>query len=168
MGVVTSRPDLVRSLILMDTSAETFVPDDSGVRAMLRGYIDNFDPARGMPADWGMPGPEDDLIARATTQAWRDARQQQQLGMDAYAAKALGGLLLDGVPFGSQLGSITCPVTVLVGERDHPLVDQAPDLAAAVTDGRLVVIPGAYHSPQLTHPSQWREAVEAHLAWVNG
>jgi pimeloyl-ACP methyl ester carboxylesterase len=53
-----------------------------------------------------------------------------------------------------------------VGEHDHPLVDQAPDLAAAVAEGRLTVIPGAYHSPQLTHADEWRAAVEAHLAWA--
>jgi pimeloyl-ACP methyl ester carboxylesterase len=62
-----------------------------------------------------------------------------------------------------QLPSITCPVTVVVGEHDHPLVDQAPELASLVTDGRLTVIPGAYHSPQLTHPDAWRAALEEHL-----
>ena len=63
----------------------------------------------------------------------------------------------------ARLPSIACPTTVIVGEHDHPLVDQAPELAAEVADGRLTVIEGAYHSPQLTHPSEWRAAVEAHL-----
>ena len=35
-----------------------------------------------------------------------------------------------------------------------------------MADGRLTVIPGAYHSPQLTHAEEWRAAVEAHLAWA--
>jgi hypothetical protein len=39
-------------------------------------------------------------------------------------------------------------------------------LAGEVADGRLTVVPGAYHSPQLTHAAQWKAAVEAHLAWV--
>jgi pimeloyl-ACP methyl ester carboxylesterase len=54
-----------------------------------------------------------------------------------------------------------------VGEHDRPLVDQAPALAAAAANGRLTVIPGAYHSPQLTHPTEWRAAAEAHLAWAD-
>ena len=62
--------------------------------------------------------------------------------------------------------SITCPTTVIAGEHDHPLIDQAPELAAEVADGRLTVIPGAYHSPQLTHAAAWRAAVEEHLAWA--
>ena len=59
-----------------------------------------------------------------------------------------------------RLGEITVPVTVIVGSEDHPLVDQAPDLAAEVGDGELVVIEGAYHSPQLTHSAEWLAAIE--------
>ena len=55
---------------------------------------------------------------------------------------------------------------MIAGAHDHPLVDQAPALAGEVADGRLTVIPGAYHSPQLTHVGPWRAAVGAHLAWV--
>jgi pimeloyl-ACP methyl ester carboxylesterase len=36
-------------------------------------------------------------------------------------------------------------------------------LAAEVSNGRLVVVKGAYHSPQLTHPDEWRAAVAEHL-----
>jgi pimeloyl-ACP methyl ester carboxylesterase len=53
---------------------------------------------------------------------------------------------------------------VLVGENDHPFVDRAPELAADLPNGRLVVIDGAYHSPQLTHSDEWLAAVAEHLA----
>ena len=46
------------------------------------------------------------------------------------------------------------------------MVDQAPALAAEVANGRTTVIAGAFHSPQLTHPDEWRAAVEAHLEWT--
>ena len=46
------------------------------------------------------------------------------------------------------------------------MVDQAPELAGEVADGRLAIIAGGYHSPQLTHPTEWRAVVEAHLAWA--
>jgi pimeloyl-ACP methyl ester carboxylesterase len=89
--------------------------------------------------------------------------------MDAYAVKALGLALMADIDQGetslrADLPRITCPTTVVAGEHDHPLVDQAPELAAEVADGTLVVIPGAYHSPQLTHADTWRTAVEEHLA----
>ncbi len=78
----------------------------------------------------------------------------------------MGDAADDDASLRARLPSIACPTTVIVGEHDHPLVDQAPELAGEVANGRLTVIPGAYHSPQLTHASEWRAAVEAHLAWA--
>jgi pimeloyl-ACP methyl ester carboxylesterase len=175
MGLVQDRPDLVRSLILMDTTAWSFAPPDEGARAFVHGWISSFDPSRGMPASFNIAGPEDALIEARTPPEWQREKEATFAAMDAYAVKGLGTALLgddNGVGDGKErppcvdLGSIACPTTVLVGEHDHPLVDQAPDLAAAVAEGRLTVIPGAYHSPQLTHADEWRAAVEAHLAWA--
>jgi pimeloyl-ACP methyl ester carboxylesterase len=171
MTMVLARPELVHSLILMDTSAWSFQPQDEGLRAMARDYIVAFDPARGMPAALSLGGPEDVLIAAAVPAEWQRQKDAIFTGMDAYAVKALGSALWTEIPDGpsslrSRLRSITCPTTVVVGEHDHPLAEQAPDLAGEVADGRLCVIQGAYHSPQLTHPDAWRAAVEAHLAWA--
>ena len=171
MTMVLARPDLVRSLILMDTSAWSFLPPDEKIRAMVHGFIDAFDPAGGMPTTLSMGGPEDILIEEGTPPAWRKEKDAIFTAMDAYAVKALGGVLMGDLPDGAaslraKLPSIVCPTTVIAGEHDHPLVDQAPELANEVADGRLTVIPGAYHSPQLTHASEWRAAVEDHLAWA--
>jgi pimeloyl-ACP methyl ester carboxylesterase len=171
MGVVLARPDLVRSLILMDTSAWSFLPRDKEIREMVHGYIDAFDPARGMPASLSLGGPEDLLIEAHTPAAWRAEKDACFARMDAYAVKGLGTELMgdaadeDG-SLRANLPSITCPTTVIAGEHDRPLVDQAPELAAEVAQGRLTIIPGAYHSPQLTHATEWRAAVQDHLAWA--
>jgi 3-oxoadipate enol-lactonase len=174
MGLVQDHPELVRSLILMDTTAWSFAPPDEGARAFVRGWISSFDPSRGMPGSFNIGGPEDALIEARTPPEWQRKKEAAFAAMDAYAVKALGTALLgdDGVDDGKKrspcvdLGSIACPTTVIVGEHDHPLVDQAPELAAGVAEGRLAVIPGAYHSPQLTHADEWLAAVEAHLAWA--
>jgi pimeloyl-ACP methyl ester carboxylesterase len=165
MTAVLARPDLVRSLILMDTSGWSFLLPDEAVRNMVQGFIAKFDPARGLPGRPPWKSPEDHLIEERTPEDWRARRDEVYTGMDAYAYKALGmTLAFEGkVDLRHELGAVTCPVTVLAGELDHPLVDQAADLAAAVAHGRLVVIPGAYHSPQLTHPDEWRAAVLEHL-----
>jgi 3-oxoadipate enol-lactonase len=169
LHVVLDRPDLVHSLVLMDTSAWSFVPPDDNIRALVRAWIEAFDPSQGMPDKLGPFGPEDALIEGAMPATWLAEKQRIFSGMDAYAVKALGSALMVDMDQGetslrADLPSITCPTTVIAGEHDHPLVDQAPELAAEVADGRLVVIPGAYHSPQLTHPEPWRAAVEGHLA----
>ncbi len=173
MTMALARPELVHSLILMDTSAWSFQPVDEDLRTMARDYIVAFDPARGMPAALSLGGPEDVLIAAAVPPDWQKQKDAIFTGMDAYAVKALGSALWTEIPDGRdslrrRLSSITCPTTVVVGEHDHPLVEQAPELAAEVANGRLSVIEGAYHSPQLTHPDAWRAAVEAHVAWATG
>jgi 3-oxoadipate enol-lactonase len=168
MTMVLERPDLVRSLILMDTSAWSFQPPDEEIRAMVHQFIDSFDPTGGMPTDFSLEGPEDKLVEITVPPEWKQEKDGITAGMDAYALKGLGLELWADAEEGpdslrSRLHAITCVLTVIVGEHDHPLVDQAPALAAEVADGQLVVIEGAYHSPQLTHPAEWRAAVEAHL-----
>jgi pimeloyl-ACP methyl ester carboxylesterase len=171
MGLVLARPDLVHSLVLMDTSAWSFLPSDKEIRALVHGFINSFDPAGGMPTTMSMGGPEDVLIEEQTPAEWRKEKDAIFAGMDAYAVKALGGALMgdvadDDTSLRVKLPLIACPTTVIVGEHDHPLVDQGPALADEVADGRLTVIPGAYHSPQLTHASAWRTAVRDHLSWA--
>ena len=114
-----------------------------------------------MPTTMSFGGPEDVLIEAAVPAEWQKEKEAIFAGMDAYAVKALGMALMADVADGRRpcrptFPPITCPTTVIVGEHDHPLVDQAPDLAAELDDGRLTVIEGAYHSPQLTHPDAWR------------
>jgi pimeloyl-ACP methyl ester carboxylesterase len=169
MTMVLARPDLVRSLILMDTSAWSFQPPDEEMRTLVHQFIHSFDPAGGMPNDFSLEGPEDTLMRATMPAEWVAQKETITAGMDPYALKGLGVELWADAEEGpgslrSRLAGISCPVTVIAGERDHPLVDQAPALTAEVADGRLVVIDGAYHSPQLTHPDEWRAAVEDHLA----
>jgi pimeloyl-ACP methyl ester carboxylesterase len=171
MGVTLARPDLVHSLVLMDTSAWSFLPPDEEIRGLVHGFINAFDPSAGMPTTLSMGGPEEALIEASTPDEWRKEKDAIFAGMDPYAVKALGGALMgdaadDDRSLRANLPSISCPTTVIVGEHDHPLVDQAPELTGEVADGRLTVIAGAYHSPQLTHADEWRAAVEAHLDWV--
>ena len=70
------------------------------------------------------------------------AKDEIFAGMDAYAVKALGLALMgdqdaDASSFRAELPAVRCPTTVIAGEHDHPMVDQAPALAAEVANGRL-------------------------------
>ena len=103
---------------------------------------------------------------------WQEEKDAIFAGMDAYAVKALGfgpvdrrsadgpGSLRAGCPPSpARPPSSWASTTTRWSTRPRTL-------AAEVADGRLTVIAGAYHSPQLTHPDAWRAAVEAHLAWA--
>lgn len=168
LRVTLNRPDLVRSLILMDTSAWSFQPPDPELARMMTSFLEGFDPTRGLPDGSAFANPEDALIAAATPAEWQAIKADMAAAFDPYAFKALGRELFEpgSASLRDRLGEITCPVTVIVGEHDHPFIGQAPELAAEVADGALNVIAGAYHSPQLTHPDEWIAAVQGHLARV--
>ncbi|HEX3794289.1 MAG TPA: alpha/beta hydrolase [Acidimicrobiales bacterium] len=168
LGTALARPDLVNSLILMDTSAWSFVPDNEKIRAGLATFMDRLDPSRGVPdpKTFDLGGPEADLILAVAPEHLRE-RDRNFLGMDPYAIKALGMAILGSegsVSYRERLGEIKVPATFLVGEHDHPMVDQAAEHVTSLSDGHLALIPGAYHSPQLTHRTEWLAAIEGHLA----
>ena len=172
MGLVLSRPDLVSTAVFIDTSAWSFMPPNDEIRRLVRDWIEAFDPSRGMPASMNLGGPEDELIEKSVPATWQEEKDAIFAGMDAYAVKAFGTALMGDVAdsemsLRDRLPSITCPTTVIAGEHDHPLIDQAPELASLVANGRLAIIGGAYHSPQLTHPEEWKEAMRSHLAWAD-
>ncbi|HRQ39458.1 MAG TPA: alpha/beta fold hydrolase [Chloroflexota bacterium] len=58
------------------------------------------------------------------------------------------------------LGDIDVPVLVIHGADDQLIpVSEAEAMAAAVPDGRLVIIPGAGHMPNLEQPDAFTDAV---------
>ena len=155
----------VRRLVLMDTSSTDFVPDDEPTASLIAGFMATFDPARGLPGAMP-PSPEDGLIEAATPEEWRDRKDELSAGFDPYAMKVLGSALLAGSePLGldDAVGAIDVPTLVLVGSRDGALVQRADEMAAMIPGATLARIDGAYHSPQLTHPDEWRAAVLGHL-----
>ena len=160
-----SRPDLVHSLVLMDTSAWSFVPADEVQAGAIRAFIEAFDPGGGLPDLRSLGSPEDDLIAQRTPLSWQTRRDELSAAFDPFAMKALGAELFDPerISLRHRLHELTCPVTVLVGSLDHPLVDQADALTGEIPCARLEIIEGAYHSPQLTHPTEWGQALGRHI-----
>lgn len=159
-------PELVRSLVLMDTSAWSFRPSDPDVAALVDAFFAGYDPAGGLPDPALLRGPEAALIDAATPSWWRSRRDELWPAFDPFALAALGTeLFAEGAPSPrSRLGEVDVPVTIVVGADDHPLVDQAEELGDEIGARAVVVIDGAAHSPQLTHPDAWGAAIADHLA----
>ena len=168
LTVALARPDLVRSLILMDTTGWSFVPEDPEFAGCVAGFLLSYDPADPLPDPGALVGPEQAMIDAATPAEWQSVKERLSGGFDRHAFKQLGAALFSvGTPWiRERLGELTCPVSVIVGEHDHPFIDQAEDLAAEAGKAHLAVIAGAYHSPQLTHPADWAAAIDAHFAPV--
>jgi pimeloyl-ACP methyl ester carboxylesterase len=165
LPIAIGRPELVRSLVLMDTWADTPDPEaDSNEIAALLAL-----PDAEAAAAWEQRPPdpataETDLIVARWGQGWLDAHSAHNDQVDPLAVIQLAREFVDDP--GHMLAaseSIVCPTTVLVGELDGPFVGPSRRMAATIPGAELVMIGGAYHSPQLTHPEEWRSAVRRHL-----
>jgi pimeloyl-ACP methyl ester carboxylesterase len=62
--------------------------------------------------------------------------------------------------------ALECPVLVIVGEQDRPLVQPSRAMAAAIPGATLAVIPNGGHSPQFENPAAWFEALSRFLSSV--
>ncbi len=156
MRIAVEQPDLVRSLVLMDTAATSFGPIWSLV-----------EPAQGLLRDEGLalldrlsPPSPDDALAGPADRARRDTNRE---GLDIEAFIAFAYELTHSPSVLDQLADVEVPTTVIVGTGDH-LLDQSRIVARAIPGASLREIDGAFHSPQLTHPEQWRAIVDGHLA----
>lgn len=173
-GMLTLRfalawPDRVASLVLMDTAHR---PPDHMPRAPLAagGAIARSDGMatlaallRGRAADDPSRPEAERRLEREQGEAYWERRRRRLTAMDPEAFATLALELVDQPPLTARLAEIACPTLVIVGEQDTGFLAPAAEMAAAIPRARLVVIPGAAHSPQIENPPAWLAAVREHL-----
>jgi pimeloyl-ACP methyl ester carboxylesterase len=165
-------PQRVASLVLMDTAARA--PDHmpraplaaAGAIARSQGMETLAELLRGRAADDpSRPEAERRLELEMGAAFW-ERRRKRLVAMDPEAFAALALELVDHTPLTDRLSEIGCPTLVMVGEQDAGFVAPAEEMARGIPDARMVVIPGAAHSPQLENPDAWFTAIREHLARV--
>jgi pimeloyl-ACP methyl ester carboxylesterase len=65
-----------------------------------------------------------------------------------------------------DLGSLTMPTLVIVGDEDRLMLAPSHRIAEAIPGAELVVVPDAAHSPQFENPDPWWKAVSTFLGPV--
>ena len=93
---------------------------------------------------------------------WERIRMKIE-AMDPEAMHALAAVLADHPAASDRLAEIRCPTAVVVGEQDRPFLEPSQEMADAIPDATLHVIPDAAHSPQLENTPAWLAAIRAHL-----
>jgi len=157
--IAVQRPELVSSLVLMDTSAGPERPDWAEVE---RGYVSALE-------EQGMT---DEVIASSVPIMFGDRYQSEQPdGVAVYydrlrtmdvngAIEALNAIIgRDSVL--DRLGQITLPTLVVHGENDAAIpMSEAEAIAGGITGAELVRIPDSGHMTPLEAP----DAVNVALA----
>lgn len=158
------RPELLRSLVLIDTSA------DPEARAKIPRYrLLNF-VARwfgfGPVVDRVMPilfGPT--FLGDGARGAERAEYRSRLLALDRIGTPRAVRGVIERAGVSDQLHRIRTPTLVLVGEEDSATPpDRAQALAAGIAGARLVRIPGAGHTSTLEQPAAVSAEIAAFLA----
>ncbi len=139
-------PDRVRALVLIDTAADAETPENvAAYRDMLEAWV-SVGPGEGLAAIVAgiiIDHPEHDRVWIAR---WQAARHE--------LLREPGRCLLEREDITDRLAEITCPALVIHGSNDSAI---DPDRAAALSAGLVgaagvVVVDGAAHAANLTHP----------------
>jgi len=152
MRLAVARPDLIRSLVLMETSAdpETFASKTKyrALNLLARLFGPSLIANAVMPIMFGKTALKDP--DRATE---RSEWKKQMLSNRPSIWRAVNGVIeREGVY--DTLEKITAPTLVIVGDEDVATVPaKAQRIATAIKGARLVVIPRAGHSATVEQPN---------------
>jgi 3-oxoadipate enol-lactonase len=169
MRLAARRPELVRSLVLMETSADAEPAENVPRYRMLGGIV-------GVLGKLGMrlvmPRVMRIMFGRTFLQdpaREADRRLWRERGMANHPrgiVRALAGVI-ERKPIHGELGKIAVPTLVVVGDEDVATVPaKAERIAAAIRGSRMVVIPGAGHTSSVEQPDLVNAALEGFLASV--
>lgn len=167
MRIAARHPELLRSLALLDTSADPEpaenVPRYRLLNAVARWFGLRWVAGRVMPIMFGRTFLTDPAKA-AERARWR----AQLTGNRRSIYRAVNGVV-ERAGVAEELGNVRCPTLVVVGEEDVATVPAKSErIRALIAGAELVRIPGAGHSSSVEQPEAVTAAIAAFLARVDG
>lgn len=167
MRLAARRPGLIRSLVLMETSADPEPAESAPRYRMLGGIVRALG---GVGMRLVMPKVMRIMFGRtfladpareAERRLWRQrGMENDRLGV----TRALQGVI-DRKPIYDELGRISVPTLVMVGDEDVATVPaKAERMRDAIPGARLMVIPGAGHTASVEQPDFVNAALDEFLA----
>jgi len=166
LQLALDHPPLVDSLVLVDTSSGAFhIPG----YAELRAKLDEIALRDGMEAAFEYNA-QHNALAHKRFEKYpnlRDVvkRRMCETSVDGYVYG--GRAIAKRQTLTEQLGQISAPTLVVVGEEDTPFRQPSEVLASNIPNSRLHVIPQATHSPHEETPDIFNELLIEFLAEAN-
>jgi len=163
MRIAIKRPDLLKSLILLDTSAEPEPEENKAGYRKLNfigrwfgfGIVVN----KVMPIVFAKPWRTDPARADERARWAAHIRNNDRKGM----TRAVNGVI-DREGVADKIDRITTPTLIIVGEEDTATVpDKARRIQAKIAGSELVLIPRAGHSSTIEEPAAVNAAIGAFL-----
>ena len=163
MRIALKRPDLLKSLILMETSADP-EPAENGPKYRMLNFIARWFGLRVvagqvMPIMFGKRFMSDPARA-AERKHWRERIiARDRLGI----TRAVMGVIERKSVY-ERLGAIAVPTLIIVGEEDTATVPEKSErMHAAIAGSQLVRLPWGGHSSTIEEPEAVNAAIESFL-----
>lgn len=167
MRTAFTDPDVVRALILLDTSAGPENPDSLPQYEMLReALVGDDDAARSQAADAAQ------AVLYGSTWSSRNPQElahekELMLSHDRTGLNLACRAVFDRVDVSDRLGQIRAPTLVICGEDDVATPpEKARQLADGIEGAELVMVPEAGHHAPIENPRPVTEAIDGFLARV--
>jgi len=162
MRLAARRPDLVRSCVLLETSAEAEpeenIPRYRTLNRVARWFRLRLVANKVMPIMFG-----ETFLNDPVRVVERDAWRERLSGNRRDIWRAVNGVI-ERAPIMPELSHITAPTLIMVGDEDVATVPlKAERIHAAVRGSKLVRIPHAGHTSSVEQPGHVTAAIEA---WV--
>jgi pimeloyl-ACP methyl ester carboxylesterase len=167
MRTALTEPEVVRALVLLDTSAGPENPETlPGYEQLREMLVAGDDAAKSQAADAAQ------LVLYGQT--WRDANpeglaheKQLMLSHDPAGLNLACRAVFDRGDVTDRLGEIQAPTLVICGEEDTATPpERAQELADGIPGAELAMIPKAGHHSPIENPQPVTDALEAFLARI--
>ena len=159
LAAALRHPQRVGRLVLIGATAGLAEPSEREARRRADAGLAARIEAIGLAAfvdEWG----RQPLLAsqpRGVAEAAREDRLRSSAPGLAAALRGMGTGAM--APLWGRLGELRMPVTLLAGEHDEKFRAIAERMAAALADGRVVIVPDAGHAAHLEAPHAVAEAI---------
>jgi pimeloyl-ACP methyl ester carboxylesterase len=156
-----THPEIVRALILINTQA---LPEDpakiTGYQDMLQDWTDNgLSEQRASTIEFVLLG-----VQWPGAAVWREKWKNTAPADLLQSFQALSAR--DDIS--EQIGRIAVPALVIHSDGDRAIeLPRAKAMADALTHAQMVMVPGAGHASNLTHPHAVNPAIDSFLATLN-
>jgi 3-oxoadipate enol-lactonase len=160
MRLAIARPDLIRSIILLSATAD---PEPSKLKYRAMNVVARFF-GNGAVANAVMPVLYGKTALSDPTRAGERAAWRTQLVSNRPTIwRAVNGVL-ERKSIHPELGKITAPTLVVVGDEDVATApSRAERIARAINGAKLVIIPHAGHGLTLEQPTAVTDTIAAFL-----
>ncbi len=163
--VALAHPGRLRSLVLVDTSAEP----PEGLRTRERARLVELAREQGMEAVWeaqlAMNPQADQLRAQPEfLQTWREQFLMTSREAYIYCAQAMA----QRRPLLDDLERLSLPTLIVCGENDGPFVGPSQRMHQRIRGSQLVFIPRCGHTPQVERPEEFNRVLLDFLQRVDG